>query len=116
MAKLEREIPGYYDFDEVLCYLHNGILDSSLSASYENSSEDCWGDVRCAVRVYERYTILGDNRLSLTVMLAGHGNQLYLSGITAAGSGGVGKIIPWGEEEFLNVLEKLADQLTGQNN
>ncbi len=27
-----------------------------------------------------------------------------------------GKIIPWGEEEFLNVLEKLADQLTGQNN
>ena len=116
MAKLEREIPGYYDFDEVLCYLHNRILDSSLSASCENGSEYCWGDVRCAVRVYERYTILGDNRLSLTVMLAGHGNQLYLSGITAAGSGGVGKIIPWGEEEFLNVLEKLADQLTGQNN
>ena len=116
MAKLEREIPGYYDFDVGLCYLHTGIRDSSLSASYENGSEYCWGDVRCAVRVYERYTILGDNRLSLTVMLAGHGNQLYLSGITAAGSGGVGKIIPWGEEEFLNVLERLADQLTGQNN
>ena len=115
MAKMEREIPGYYDFDEVLRYLHEGILDSSASSSYVYGSEYRWGDVRCAVRVYERYTFLGDNRLSLTVMLAGHGNQLYLSGITAAGGGGVGKIIPWGEEEFLDVLEKLADQLTGQN-
>lgn len=55
----------------------------------------------------------GDNRLSLTVMLAGEGKRLFLSGISAAGGGGVGKIIPWGEEEFLNVLKKLADQLTG---
>ena len=57
--------------------------------------------------------MLGDNRLSLTVMLAGEGKRLFLSGISAAGGGGVGKIIPWGEEEFLNVLKKLADQLTG---
>lgn len=113
MAKLEQEIPGYYDFDEVLCYLHDGILNTSSSTSYEGGSEYRCGDVRCAVHVYERYTLLGDNRLSLTVMLAGEGKRLFLSAISAAGGGGVGKIIPWGEEEFLNVLKKLADQLTG---
>ena len=100
MAKLEREIPGYYDFDEVLCYLHNGILDSSLSASYENGSEYCWGDVRCAVRVYERYTILGDNRLSLTVMLAGHGNQLYLPESPRREAAESGKSSPGGKKNF----------------
>ena len=27
MKKLERNIPGVYDFDEVLDYLHQGIMD-----------------------------------------------------------------------------------------
>ena len=27
MKKLERNIPGVYDFDEVLDYLHRGIMD-----------------------------------------------------------------------------------------
>ena len=83
MAKLEREIPGYYDFDEVLCYLHNGILDSSLSASYENGSEYCWGMFGALCVSTSAIPYWGITVSSLTVMLAGHGNQLYLSGITA---------------------------------
>ena len=114
MAKLEREIPGCYDFDQVLNYLHDGILNSSTSASYKGGSEYRCGDVRCTVRVYERYTLVGNNRLSLTVMLAGQGGRLFLSGISAAGGSGIVDMFPWGEENFLNVLKALADELNGQ--
>lgn len=109
MAKLERTIQGY-DFDEVLKYFHDGILES-FSASYEDGSDYLTGSVRCALRVYERYTLLGDNRLSLTLMLVEEGDRIFLSAISAAGGNGVVKFMNWGEDGFLNCLRELADQL-----
>ena len=113
MAKFERHIPGSYDFDEVLTYLHKGIVEGSWTAEYEAGSEYRAGEVRCAVRVYERYSLSGGNRVSLTVMLAGQGDKLFLSGIAAAGSQAAFKVCGWGEDEFLARLKVLADQLTG---
>ena len=64
MAKYERAFTG--DFDTVLEKLHDGILNGSASASYEDGSDYCAGDFRCAVRVYERYSWTGGNRVFWT--------------------------------------------------
>jgi len=67
--------------------------------------------VRCAVRVYERYSMLGKNRVSLNITLIGEGDKLFLSMISAGGSQAVFfKINTLGEESFLQkaigVVEK----------
>lgn len=60
MAKYETRLRG--DFDETLRDLHDGILDKSASASFEDESYVQCAGVRCCVRVYERYSWSGGNR------------------------------------------------------
>lgn len=109
MAKFEVELRG--DFDETLSYFHDGILDASMSASYEDESYVQFAGVRCAVRVYERYSWSGSNRLSMTLTLIGDGENLFLSAITSGGSQGmVFKINTWGEEFFLDTLRELVER------
>ena len=92
MAKFECTLRG--DYDQALSYFHNGFQSAG---------------VRCTVRVYERYSMTGGNRLSLTLTLMGDGEKLYLSGITAGGSQGVlFKFNTFGEEAFLDTLRELA--------
>ena len=110
MAKYECELHG--DFDETLNYFHKGILEGSMSASYEDESYCQRAGVRCCVRVYERYSMAGGNRLSMTLTLVGDGEDLFLSAITAGGSQGMFfKFNTWGEEAFLDTLRELAEKL-----
>ena len=110
MAKLERSFTG--DFDAVLRRLHDGVLNGSASASYEDGSDYRAGDVRCAVRVYERYSWTGGNRVSLSMTLVGRGRELFLSAITAGGSQAmVFKLNTFGEEAFLDTLRDVVDRL-----
>ena len=110
MAKYETRLTG--DFDEVLNYLHDGILQASMSASYEDESYVQFAGVRCCVRVYERYSFGGGNRVSMTVTLVGDGEELFLSAITAGGSQAMFfKLNTWGEETFLDTLRELAERL-----
>ena len=109
MAKFEVELRG--DFDETLSYLHDGILNASMSASYEDESYVQFAGVRCAVRVYERYSWSGGNRLSMTLTLVGDGENLFLSAITAGGSQGmIFKFNTWGEDAFLDTLRELVER------
>ena len=109
MAKYERRFTG--NFHTVLSRLHNGILSGSVTASYEDGSDYTAGDVRCAVRVYERYSVSGGNRLSLTLVLIGRGDDLFLSAVAAGGSqGAFFKINTWSEESFLDQIRELAGQ------
>jgi len=110
MAKYERHFHG--DFDQTLARLHDGILAGSSSASYEDGSDYTDGEVRCAVRVYERYSLFGGNRVSLNLTLAGRGEDLFLSAITSGGSQAMFlKINTVGEETFLDEIRELADRL-----
>lgn len=110
MAKLERTLTG--DFDDVLDRLHEGVMGASMSASYEDGSDYAAGGVRCAVRVYERYSWAGGNRVSMSLTLVGHGRELFLSAITSGGSQAVFfKINTWGEEAFLDCVRDLAQSL-----
>ena len=108
MAKLERDLSG--SFDRLLDYLHDGILNGSSSASWEDSSDYHNGSFRVAVRVYERYSFMGGNRVSLNLTLVGNGPHLFLSAITSGGSQAMlFKINTLGEEAFLDKLEELLD-------
>jgi len=103
MAKYERSLQG--DFSALLDRIDLGIRKGSLSASFEDGSDFQFGGVRCAVRVYERYSIIGSNRVSLNVTLIGDGDQLSVSAITSGGSQAVLiKINTFGEQAFLDQL------------
>ncbi|MCI8912892.1 MAG: hypothetical protein HFF38_02010 [Lawsonibacter sp.] len=109
MAKFECTLQG--DYDQALRYFHEGILNGSMSASFEDESYFQSAGVRCTIRVYERYSWSGGNRLSMTLTLVGDGENLFLSGITAGGSQGViFKINTWGEEAFLDTLRELVNR------
>ena len=110
MAKLERSINE--NFDQLLLNIESGILNSSMSASLEESSDFRSGSARCSVRVFERYSYTGGNRVSMSVTLFQNGvdEPVQLSAITAGGSQAVFfKINTWGEEAFLDKLNELLD-------
>ena len=109
MAKLEKALSG--DFDSWLKRIEKGILEGSLSASLEETTDFRQGYARCAVRAFERFSYAGSNRVSLTVTLFQNGDSpIYLSAITTGGSQGVFfKVNTWGEEAFLNKLRELVE-------
>ena len=107
MAKLEQTLNG--DFNQWLHKIEDGIVNGSVSASLEESSDFRSVDARCSVRVFERYSYSGGNRVSLTVTLFQNGDgPISLSAITAGGSQALFfKINTWGEEAFLDKLREL---------
>ena len=110
MAKFEKSFQG--DFDHALSLLHQAVMDGSTTASLEDGSDYAAGEVRCAVRVYERYSSLGGNRVSLSVTLVGRGEELFLSAITSGGSQAMFfKVNTWGEEAFLDTLRDVLEHL-----
>ena len=110
MARYECHLTG--NFDSILEQLHNGILDGSVSASYEDGSDYSDENVRCAVRVYERFSYTGNNRVSLNLTLVGKGDEFFLSAITSGGSQAVFfKMNTFGEEAFLDKLVELVENL-----
>ena len=110
MAKYQCVLEG--DFDELLRWVDGGIIGGSASASYEDGADYDLQGVRCAVRVYERYSWSGGNRVSMNLTLVGRGRELFLSAITSGGSQAVFfKINTWGEEAFLDTLRAVADGL-----
>jgi len=87
----------------------NGILEGSMSASLEASSDFTSGDARCCVRVFERYSAMGSNRVSMSVTLfQGADGVIHLSAITSGGSQAMFfKVNTWGEEAFLDKLRQI---------
>lgn len=107
MAKLEQTF--YSDFDDLLNRIEEGIQRGSSSASLEDSSDFYAGDSRCSVRVFERYSWSGGNRVSMNVTLFQSGNgPIQLSAITSGGSQAMFfKVNTLGEESFLDKLREL---------
>lgn len=108
MAKYERHFQG--NFHNLLSLLDSKLLNGSASASFEDGSDYSSNGVRCAVRVYERYSMLGGNRVSLNITLIGNGNQLFLTAITSGGSQAVFfKLNTFGEEAFLDCVKEIVE-------
>ena len=110
MAKLERIITG--NFDNVLWRLDQAVLNGSMSATLEDQSDFSIGSAQVSVRMYERYSALGGNRVAMCVTLAGEGDRLHLTAITAGGSQAMlFKMNTFGEEAFLDTLARVVDTL-----
>ncbi len=107
MAKLEQTING--DFNKILKKISDGIVNGSVSATLEESSDFYGKDSRCSVRVFERYSYLGGNRLSMSVTLFQERNSpVQLSAVTSGGSQGIFfKVNTFGENAFLDKLREL---------
>ncbi len=107
MAKLEKTLSG--NFNQILRTIEEGILNGSTSATLEESSNFVSGDARCSVRVFERYSYTGGNRVSMNITLFQNGDEpIRLSAITAGGSqAAFFKINTFGEEAFLDKLKEI---------
>lgn len=107
MAKLEQTING--NFEQLLRRIEDGIMSGSASASLEDKSDFRSGDAKCSVRVFERYSYAGGNRVSLSVTLFQNGGgPVHLSAITSGGSQAMFfKVNTLGEEAFLDKLREL---------
>ncbi|MGL6106313.1 DUF6054 family protein [Romboutsia sp.] len=109
MAKYERHFKG--DFNNFLKILEDGILAKSVSASCEGGSDYENSGVLCAVRVYERFSAMGGNRVSLNITLLGKDEELFISAITSGGSQAMFfKINTLGEEAFLDGVIDIVDR------
>ncbi len=109
MAKYERTLSG--DFNGLLRRIEDGILNGSFSASLEETSDFYENGARCSVRVFERYSYTGGNRLSMSVTLFQNGGPIHLSAITSGGSQALFfKINTWGEETFLDCIKKIIEE------
>lgn len=109
MAKIQCELKG--DFNEILQKIESEILNGSMSASKEDESNFDIGDCKCAVRVFERYSYAGGNRVSLNITLIQNDNKIFISAITSGGSQAV--FWKWntvGEENFLNCIEGVVNR------
>ena len=107
MAKLEQIVNR--NFDELISVIENGIMTGSVSASLEGKTDFISGSARCSVRVFERYSYMGGNRVSLSVTLfqCAEG-PVHLSAITSRGSQAMFiKLNTFGEEAFLDKLREL---------
>ena len=100
MAKYEEKICGC--FDELLTRLDNGMLKGSASANLVDATNFKSENVDCAVRLYERLSLLGNNRIGMSITLLGHRDEVFVSAITFCSHRAADKSINTpGEQSFL---------------
>ena len=107
MAKREYRLRT--DLPSLINAIDAGIM-RGLSSSFEAGSDYRSGDVHVVVRVYERYSFLGGNRVSLSVTAVEDRNsgEVFLSAITSGGSQAMfWKLNTFGEHNFLNKLDEI---------
>lgn len=110
MAMLECDLHGsLLEISEAI----DSAVNKSISASAEDESYCEKGNCTCSVKVYERYSYIGGNRVSLSVTLFACGNDVRLTAISSGGSQAVFfKINTWGEDAFLDTIRDTVEQFT----
>ena len=109
MATLERKLNG--NFSQLVKDIENTVMNGSVSATLEESV-DYWypHGGKCSVRVFERYSWMGGNRVSMSVTIFQADNITKLCAVTSGGSQAVWfKFNTWGEESFLDTLRREFD-------
>ncbi len=107
MAKSEYTLNG--NFDSIVEKIETGILSGSISATLEEKTDFSGNNSRCSVRVFERYSYTGGNRVSLNITVFQEDDgPIKLSAITSGGSqAAFFKFNTFGEEAFLDKLNEL---------
>lgn len=106
MAKFEGLLRG--DFEEIRRECMTLILKSSVSAHLEDETRISLEGSRLHFMVFERYSLIGENRLSLSIVMAEKPQGVFMSAISSGGSQGIFyKVNRFGEEAFLDKLRPL---------
>lgn len=109
MAKYERWVSG--EFGEVLTVLEKEILQNGRGLELVDQSDFEVGENRLAVRVYDKYFFRTGSRASLTLTVAGIGNEVFISSIGAGGGEGIAFRMDWGtEEELSRFIKEILDK------
>lgn len=87
MAKFEKHVQG--DFQQIVTQLNEDIIRSGLSVNSVDESNYEHGNIRMAVRVYDKYFMRNSNRASLSVTIVDSGSEVFISAIGAGGGSGV---------------------------
>jgi Family of unknown function (DUF6054) len=109
MARYVQQLTG--DVDQLVAHLDRAISGGSITAKYEDGADERIGDARMVVRVYERYSALGGNRVSLCLSILAVGDQMALSAMSSGGSQAMFfKLNTFGEEAFLRRAVQAIEQ------
>ena len=109
MAKYETELKG--NFDEILTAVNNAIMSTSSSATLEDKSDFALNECRCSTRVYERYSTISQNRVSMSITLFEANGRIFVSAITSGGSQAIlFKVNTFGEKSFLDTVTGTLDK------
>ena len=109
MAKYTDHLTG--DFEQIVKFIHEDLWQQSASLTLEESYQTVAGDRRIEQRAYERYSMIGGNRASLSVLFVETEDGADVCGIATGGSQAVfWKINTWGEAAFLETLESAVNR------
>lgn len=106
MAQYQKKLRTEMPFDEFVKKVTEIVMSKSMSATLEESIDTEIGNTKCAMRTLERYSATGGNRVSMTIVFLtdGESDKIQVIATSTGGSGGIFKIVPWGESEFLETL------------
>ncbi|MFL6108967.1 MAG: DUF6054 family protein [Marmoricola sp.] len=112
MSHYECDLTG--NVETLVAHLDSTIIAGSVSANVEDGADRRIGDARMVVRVYERYSAMGGNRVSLSIAVLAVGTQLAVTAITSGGSQAVfWKVNTFGEEAFMDKAKQALGSFAG---
>ena len=108
MAKHERTLSG--TLGDFIGFFEDHVLKASMSASAEDGTTYALGETQFAMRVYERYSAIGGNRVSMSVAALEQNGTIHVTVITSGGSQAMFiKMLTLGEETFLDTAVQAID-------
>ena len=114
MATTTRTVVG--QLSEVVPFLEAGVLGRSRSASAEAAVDLGTSAGGIAVRGYERFSMMGNSRVGMSVTAIQDGPYVHIAGVSLGGSQAMFfKVNTLGEENFLGTLDAAIDQWIAQH-
>lgn len=108
MAKYEADLKG--NFGLIINEVDSKIK-SGFSSSCEEQSDYVIGNTRIVIRAYERYSMVGGNRVSLTVTFAECEGKIHVTAIATGGSQAMlFKVNKFGEKSFLDSITDILNK------
>lgn len=110
MAKYEKTIIG--QFEQVVRRLENDIESDAFSMKLVDASDFSSGDVKIAVRVYDKYYMRNGNRASLSLTIVGRDNHIFISAIGAGGGQGILFNFSYGaENDMVSIVQRSVERM-----
>ena len=110
------EVSVRADFAGFVAFVEDSLCRQSSSISMEYGRDLEIGGSRARFSVFERYSMAGGNRVSLSILFAERDGYVDVTGVSSGGSQAVfWKINTLGEEGFLDTLKEAVREYQNYN-